>query len=154
MTGISSAITVLSCSLFVAGLVKMLIPAGSTEKILRLVISMFVLICIVVCFKTIYDSIDISSLKNSVNSESEEIYEQNVLRVTGEYMAEYVKGLLDTEKITPEKIEVTVNTDSDFVINITDISIYLDKDNKFHESKIIEIIEADLKITPNLIIKE
>lgn len=158
MTGFSAAIAVLSCSLLSAALIKMLAPKGSTEKIMRLVISLFVLICIVSCFKSIVDVVKISDLSDAANSESIEKIdseiEKSVLKTTGDYMAQYVESLLLSEDIKAEKIEVTVESDEKSVINLTDVSIYIDKSNTFLKSTITEIIEADLDITPKVNVKE
>ncbi len=156
MTGIITAVTVLSCSLFACALIKILAPTGSSEKILRLTISLFVLICMVTCFKEIADVIKISS-EVSLYENPEDIdnaVKDSVLKVTGDYMADYVVSLLSAEDIKPELVEVTVNSDENSVINITDISIYIDNSKKLLKSEITEIIEADLRVTPKVIIKE
>lgn len=153
MTAIATAVTVLSCSLFVSSLIKILAPTGSTEKVIRFVISLFVLICIVTCFKSIADTVDISATEEDYQNLNSTV-DMSVLKVTGDYMAEYVESLLLAEEISAETIEVTVNTDENKVINITDICIYIDKDKYLLESKITDIIETDLDITPKVKIRE
>lgn len=153
MTAIATAVTVLSCSLFVSSLIKILAPTGSTEKVIRFVISLFVLICIVTCFKSIADTVDISTTEEDYQKLNSTV-DMSVLKVTGDYMAEYVESLLLAEEISAETIEVTVNTDENKVINITDICIYIDKDKYLLESKITDIIETDLDITPKVKIRE
>lgn len=153
MTAIATAVTVLSCSLFVSSLIKILAPTGSTEKVIRFVISLFVLICIVTCFKSIADTVDISATEEDYQNINSTV-DMSVLMVTGDYMAEYVESLLLAEEISAETIEVTVNTDENKVINITDICIYIDKDKSLLESKITDIIETDLDITPKVKIRE
>lgn len=153
MTAIATAVTVLSCSLFVSSLIKILAPTGSTEKVIRFVISLFVLICIVTCFKSIADTVDISTTEEDYQNINSTV-DMSVLKVTGDYMAEYVESLLLAEEISAETIEVTVNTDENKVINITDICIYIDKDKYLLESKITDIIETDLDITPKVKIRE
>lgn len=153
MTAIATAVTVLSCSLFVSSLIKILAPTGSTEKVIRFVISLFVLICIVTCFKSIADTVDISTTEEDYQNINSTV-DMSVLKVTGDYMAEYVESLLLAEEISAETIEVTVNTDENKVINITDICIYIDKDKSLLESKITDIIETDLDITPKVKIRE
>lgn len=153
MTAIATAVTVLSCSLFVSSLIKILAPTGSTEKVIRFVISLFVLICIVTCFKSIADTVDISTTEEDYQNLNSTV-DMSVLKVTGDYMAEYVESLLLAEEISAETIEVTVNTDENKVINITDICIYIDKDKYLLESKITDIIETDLDITPKVKIRE
>lgn len=155
MTAIATAVTVLSCSLFASALIKMLAPTGSTEKMLRIVISLFVLICVVTCFKSVADAVNLSEFTETESTESiVSAIDQNVLKVTGDYMAEYVESMLLAEDIAAERIEVTVKADESSVINLTDISIYIDKSNSLLKSKITEIIETDLEITPKVIIKE
>lgn len=158
MTSFATAITVLSCSLFAAAIIKILAPSGSTEKILKLTISLFVLICIVACFKSVADSVNLSKLKTLSDTEDmtelNATVDQNVLKVTGDYMAKYVESLLSAENLTAEKIEVTVEADENSVINLTDVSIYIDESDSLLKSKYTEIIQSDLNITPKVNIKE
>lgn len=157
MTGITTAVTVLCCSLFACALIKFLAPVGNSEKVLRLVLSLFVLICMVTCFKEIADVIKISSDTSSAYENTEDIdntVKATVLKTTGDYMAEYILNLLSAEDIKPELVKVTVNSNENSVINITDINIYIDNSKKLLKNKIEEIIEADLQITPKVIIKE
>ncbi len=154
MTSIATAILVLSGSLFTASLFKMLAPAGNTEKILRLVISLFVLICVVTAIKSIADNIDISD--NSIADISENVLDtdKNVLRVTGDYLVEYTDELLKSQDVEANKIKLTVDTDKNGVINITSLNIYLDKDNASEKHKISELIEKDLNVTPSIILED
>ena len=60
MTSVATTIIVLSSSLFTASLIKMFAPSGGTEKILRLIISMFVIICMVTCIRSVVSSVKIT----------------------------------------------------------------------------------------------
>lgn len=157
MTILSGAVSVLCCSMFTASVIKLIVPSGKTEKILKLVISLFVLICLTTCIKSVADEIktldknDLSyteisdSLDTSVN--------ENVLKLTGDYMVSYIENLLVSEKIEYSEIKVTVDTDERGVINIKDICIYIDKRN-VNINKASTLIEDDLKITPRVVFGE
>ena len=158
MTGITTAVTVLSCSLFVAGIIKMLAPSGSSEKILRLVISLFVLLCVVVCFKSIADNVSIEDAAKALEGKASESIDssvdKNVLKLTGDYLVQYAQSLLQSESISAENIEITVKPDENSVIYISDISIYIDKSKALYESKITELMENEFKVTPKIIVEE
>ena len=152
MNSVITAVGVLSASLFVAALLKILAPSGSCEKVIRLVVSIFVLICIVTCFKSVADEINISKIETPVKNDSH--FDESVLKLTGDYLAEYVNKLLLSENINAERVEVSVIRDENDVINITDISIYLNKSLAAYKSKAEEIITSSLSISPNVKVKE
>lgn len=152
MNSVITAVGVFSVSLFVAALLKILAPSGSCEKVIRLVVSIFVLICIVTCFKSVADEINISKIEAPVKNDSH--FDESVLKLTGDYLAEYVNKLLLSENINAERVEVSVIRDENDVINITDISIYLNKSLAAYKSKAEEIITSSLNISPNVKVKE
>ena len=157
MSVLSTSVTVLCCSLFTASLIKLISPSGKTEKILKLVISLFVLICLTTCIKNVIKEAEIFNHQNlSVLNDSEKInqtIDENVLKVTGDYMVVYIENLLAAENIDYKEITATVDAAENGVINITDICIYMDKD-KTDSDKARSTIENDLKITPRFILKE
>ena len=157
MSVLSTSVLVLCCSLFTASLIKLIAPSGKTEKILKLVISLFVLICLTACIKNVIKEAEIFDQQNlSVLNDSEKLnqtIDDNVLKVTGDYMVVYIENLLEAENIQYEEITVNVDAAENGVINITDICIYMDKD-KTDSDKARSIIENDLKITPRFILKE
>jgi len=149
MTEVLSAITVLSCSLFVCSLIKILAPTGKTEKIIRLVISVFVLICIATCFKSVINAIDLPAFEasNSVTDEA-------LLKETGDYMAEYIDKLLISENLDAEVVEVTVEADENKVINVSEVSIYINQRDMIYKEKITELIKSYINIEPFITLKE
>lgn len=157
MSVLSTSVLVLCCSLFTASLIKLIAPSGKTEKILKLVISLFVLICLTACIKNVIKEAEIFDQQNlSVLNDSEKLnqtIDDNVLKVTGDYMVVYIENLLAAENIDYKEITATVDAAENGVINITDICIYMDKD-KTDSDKARSIIENDLKITPRFILKE
>lgn len=158
MKSIGTAINALCCSLVTAALIKMLLPTGSCEKILRFVLSLFMIICIVSCFITVAGQTDALHSDEFFSLEDAEKVQNNVnekvLKVTGDYMAEYIDALFNAEGISVTNIEVTVKTDEESVINVTDIRIYIDKSELAEKNKITEIIEEEFKIAPQITVKE
>lgn len=156
MSAFGSSVAVLSCSLFVAALIKLLAPLGKCEKIMRFVISLFVLLSLVTSVKAIADEIKPIINNQNISEEFEHINSKvnnEVLKVTGDYIAEYINNMLSSNNINCGRIEVTVNADDNNVISITDICIYIDK--TFSEkNKATEIIEKDLKIIPRFEVYE
>lgn len=157
MTVIQASITMLCCSLFSAALIKLLAPSGKTEKVLKLIISLFLLICITNCIRNVMGEMKLLKEHNADYTEKSETINravnEDVLKVTGNYMVSYIENLLISQTIEFNEIAVTVDSDTKGVINITDICIYMDKRNS-DAQKASAIIEEDLKITPRLIFEE
>lgn len=157
MNVLSASVAVLCCSLFTASLLKLLAPSGKTEKILKLIISLFILICLTNCIKTIIEEVKNFSKKSYVNQKNAETFssaiDKSVLKVTGDYMVSYIENLLLAENVKYNKLTVTVDTDKQGGINITDICIYMDETNADSE-KASEIIKEVLGITPRLVLGE
>lgn len=154
MTNVAASIVVLSASLFTAALIKMISPSGNTEKIIKLILSLFVLICIVTCIKSVTEDISLSEYEISDINEDALNTDENVLRVTGDYLAQYTDNLLNSQGIEASKVELTVDSDDKGVINITGLNIYLDRSKISEKRFITEFIEKDLNITPSLIFEE
>ncbi len=158
MSGISTAISVLVSSVFVAAIIKIIAPVGNTEKILRLVISLFVLICLAVSFGTIFDSLKVSSDSVGLSEKKEEnihrSIDSDVLKATGDYIAEYMNKLISAEGVDTELVEVSLDTDENSVIKLTGVNIYIEQKDLSYEKRIIEIVEDYLEITPMVIIRE
>ena len=154
MTNIAASIVVLSTSIFTAALIKMISPSGNTEKIIKLILSLFVLICIVTCIKSVTEDISLSEYEISNINEDALNTDENVLRVTGDYLAQYTDNLLNSQGIEASKVELTVDSDDKGVINITGLNIYLDRSKISEKRFITEFIEKDLNITPSLIFEE
>lgn len=157
MTVISTSVAVLCCSLFTASLIKLIAPSGKTEKILKLIISLFVLICLTTCIKTIISEIKITKDESVFAFENSEnmthTIDENVLKITGDYLVNYIENMLSVENVQYDEITVTVDADEQGVINITDICIYMDK-RKADSNIAFSIIEDDLKITPRVVFRE
>lgn len=154
MTNVAASIVVLSTSIFTAALIKMISPSGNTEKIIKLILSLFVLICIVTCIKSVTEDISLSEYEISDINEDTLNTDENVLRVTGDYLAQYTDNLLNSQGIEASKVELTVDSDDKGVINITGLNIYLDRSKISEKRFITEFIEKDLNITPSLIFEE
>lgn len=158
MSGISSAISVLASSVFVAAIIKIIAPVGHTEKILRLVISLFVLVCISVSFVEICDSVKCSPDSFELSEKNEDGIQRavdlDVLKATGDYIAEYMNKLISAEGVDAELIEVSLDTDENAVIKLTGVNIYIERKDLSYEKRIIEIVEDYLEITPMVIIRE
>lgn len=158
MSGITTSISVLISSVFIASLIKIIAPAGKTEKILKLVISLFVLICIAVSFESVFESIKVSVDRVVLSDKKEDgikkAVDSEVLKATGDYIAEYMNSTLASEGVMAELIEVGLDIDENAVINMTAVNIYIEQKDSAYEERIIEIIEEYTDITPTVYIRE
>ena len=69
-------------------------------------------------------------------------------------MVEYTDKLLNSNGVNANKIKLTVDSDENDVINITELSIYLDKDDVYQKQQVAELLENDLNVTPSIIFED
>lgn len=158
MTAFSSSVAILCCGLLTASLVKLLSPKGNTEKLIKLVIGIFVLLCLVISVKGMFSFMMSTSQYEKRAAKSREhiesLYNDKILNTTAQYMADYTRTLLCSNNLSPKNIKVKVEADENMVINIKEISIYIDKDEIKNKDRITEIITSDLNIEPKIIAEE
>ena len=158
MTAVTSSVAILCCALLTAALVKLLAPMGKTEKTLKLVIGIFVLICLVSTIKEVFSFMaDTSEFEKTTEITEEKIntvYSEKILSTTAQYMADYTQILLSDNDIKSQNVKVKVEADENMVINLRSVSIYIDKDDEDLTDKIISIVGDELKITPEVIAED
>ncbi len=154
MSGFVSSVVVICTALLVAAVVKLLAPQGNCEKILKRIISLFVLISI---------ASSAASLVKAFNNIKHKVYESDlsdnaadveILKTTADYIADYIVNLLSAEDIGKTSAEVKIAADENSVINITEVSIYISKEQIVLKEKIRKIIEDNFLLTPQVVVKE
>lgn len=153
MSALQSSIFILCAATIVASILKMLAPSGMTDKVLKLILGLFVLCCLVTAIKDIYLSLSSNRYLNvedtsKLTSKSDEL----VLNTTAEYLAEYSHQLYEGEGIDINEVTVTVN-EFESVIKVTEVNIYIDKssENYIHELK--ELTQNVFLLDPNIIVE-
>ena len=146
----------LCCCLVVCSLVRLVAPAGSTTKILSLVIGVFALCCLVSPFVTLVKSIDVYSCETDYTekqSELTQVYNEEILRTTGDYINSYTKTLLLSAEIIPDDIQTILGVNNENGIYIKEMNIYINKNSSYKIGTIEELIETSVGIKPKVRVK-
>lgn len=154
MSAFVSSVTVICISLLVAAIVKLMAPQGNCEKILKRIISMFVLISVAICASSVVKALNSEKMKTYDSKISDNVADIEVLETTADYVADYIVGLLESEGIVETTAEVKIQADENSVINISEVCIYISKEQISSSHKIIEIIKENFLLTPDVIVKE
>ena len=155
MTGVTAAVSVLAGSMFVAALIKIIAPTGKTDKILKLVLSLFMLVSIAVAIENISESWEFSEgkyeLSGKYNENLKHSVDSEVLKSTGDYIAEYIKNLLSLDGA---EIEIGLDVGENSVIKISAVNIYIKQKDLDLKNMITETVEEYFDITPMVIVRE
>lgn len=146
----------LCCCLVVCSLVRLVAPSGSTTKILSLVIGVFALCCLVSPFVTLVKSIDVYSCETDFTekqSELTQVYNEEILRTTGDYINSYTKTLLLSAEIIPDDIQTILGVNNENGIYIKEMNIYINKNSSYKIGTIEELIETSVGIKPKVRVK-
>lgn len=152
MTVIQSvALTVCVCAIGTA-LISMLIPNGKTEKIVNLVVGVFLVASILLPLKGVFDEIKISAPLSQYSeksvTQSEQTYENEVIQLTADNLVIALNTLLEQNEIYPNDIKLNLSKGKQDSIYISKINIYIKKEDKSKVTQIIKLTEENFKITP------
>ena len=152
--------TVLICiSSIICVIAELILPPGKMEKVMNMVLSVFMLCAIVSPF-----SKNIITLKPKIKSEKEFLNKNKVSRLT-ENIDEQIKKALNSNikliisnflkdiNASAEKIEIFMDTNEDNCISIIKCKIFINKDSENLRDKIISTIKNNLGIETEVVIK-
>jgi len=153
MSALQSAIFILCGAIFVASILKMLSPSGMTDKVLKLIIGLFVLCCLVTSIRDVYlslsSNLNLSGVDEGIMTSKTD---QLVLETTAEYLAEYSHQFYEGEGVDVKEVQVTVN-DFDSVIKVTEVNIYIDKNSEIHIPKLKELTKSMYSLEPEITVE-
>ncbi len=143
----------LCCCLVVSSLVRIIAPSGNTSKILSLIIGLFTICCLISPFVALFKDIDVNIYQKELNTESTnltELYDEQVLSTTGEYINSYVLSLLKNAEIVPENIKTVLGVTKEKGIYVKQMNIYVRKYTWDKADEIKSLIETSLGIEPKV----
>lgn len=143
----------LCCCLVVSSLVRIIAPSGNTSKILSLIIGLFTICCLISPFVALFKDIDVNIYQKELNTESTnltELYDEQVLSTTGEYINTYVLSLLKNAEIVPENIKTVLGVTKEKGIYVKQMNIYVRKYTWDKADEIKSLIETSLGIEPKV----
>lgn len=151
--------TLICVSSLICVIAELMLPPGKMEKIMHMVLGGFI-ICVIISpfskkiskskinLKTEYDYSD----KNKTSKLSSNI-EQQVKELLNNNIKGIIFNSLKNINVTPEKIEIFMDTNADNCISIIKCKIFINEDNPNIRKQIINTIKNDLGIETEVIIK-
>ncbi|MCI9272820.1 MAG: stage III sporulation protein AF [Clostridiales bacterium] len=151
--------TVVCLAAVVGAMVELVTPSGRMEKMVRFVLGAFMICAIITpltgtAFKITFDFSD-SSPQNQERIESfEEQLDRQTLQVAANNIKALAQEALAEEGITPQKIEVFMDTSDKNSISITNLAVSLDQSQEASRVKARQILESKLGLVTEVTIDE
>lgn len=159
MNGVIQWATVVCLAAVVGAMVELVTPSGRMEKMVRFVLGAFMICAIITpltgtAFKITFDF----SATSSQNQEAMDSFQQQLDQQTLQVAAGNIKALaqeaLQEEGITPQKIEVFMDTSDKDSISITNLMVSLDQSEEGSRVKARQILESKLGLPTEVTIDE
>lgn len=141
------------------GIVYLLSPSGSLEKVLKIAVSVFFLTCLLSPVITDWRDININGESFSISQdknaqEYQNIYQHQVLEECRKSIRKLTYDILAENSLAAQKIEAIINIGGDNSIIIKQIELYMDEAYENQKEKIEKIIEDELGVFPIVIFVE
>ncbi len=154
MSGLFTVVVVMCASALICSLVQTFVTAGSTKKIISLILGAFIICCMVVPVKNAVSSFntDIEEKQNSVKeiSTDDEAYSNAVIKQTEINLETALKNLLLQNNIAIKSCDIILSRVENNGIIIASISIYIDKEFVRYTNLVSSIVYDNFGITPNI----
>lgn len=143
----------LCCSLVACAVIRIILPSGNTERIMTVVLSVFVLCCL---FGPLVDLIGNSdfgfSEEDLIVSEEAAVLIQDdvVIEETAKYINEYINGILVSKGIENSEIKTVLSKNNEGGIYIKEVNIYLNKAYLEKSGDVRKWISESLGIEPEV----
>jgi len=141
--------------LVVCSVIRIVAPTGNTSRILSVVISVFVLLCMFSPLKSLVESFRFESdrsFSEDIELKQAEGYDEQVILQTASYINEYVNNILVNEGVENSEIKTILAVNENRGIYIRELNIYLSKGYSEKSAEIKELIKSSLGVEP--LIKE
>ncbi len=144
----------LCCTLVVCAVIRLIVPTGNTERIMSVVLSVFVLCSIFSPAINIIKNMNPNVEEKDLNITEKEVYlmqDKRVIEETANYINEYVYNLLCSKDVDCSSVKTILATNENRGIYIKEINIYLNKDDadkaKFVKEWITELLGIEPKVS-------
>lgn len=155
MSSIAGIVTAVSLALILSGIFTMLAPKSSTKKAFNTVLCMFLLLMILTPFISGAE-LDFSLEEESASAGidhvehlNETLMQQLEQSASGQ-VEEQVKALLAGLEISSAKIRIIMDRNEDGRIQISQIDIFLDKEDLHLQDSVKKLVENHLGIPTNV----
>lgn len=154
MKEIASTAGVICAVVIAVSLVSLIVPQGSTRRVMNTVIGVFVLCCMIVPVSRAVSGFkidfDVPKLEKSFTASADEAYQNALLRETRISLENSAKTYLLSKGCRIRKIKIILNSDDKKGIYITRFRIYINKNEVGKYSDIISLIENKFEKTPEI----
>ena len=154
MSGIAS-VAAMICSVAIASsLIALMVPQGSTKRVLYTVIGVFVICSLIVPVKNVvtgFDlNIDIPKLSDSLTASGDEAYKKALTAETESKLKTSLVSYLYSKGYKIKNAVIKVNTNKKTGIYIEHINIYINRKDLINSGEIISLTENKFERTPKI----
>ena len=143
----------LCCSLIICSIIRMFAPTGNTSRILSVVMSVFVLLCILTPFLSLSDELNISAKEGTLTVNEKDFslkLDEEVIKQTANNINSYVNTLLTQSGVENTIIQTILALDENNSIYIRAMNIYLNVNYKERKDEIKALVLRSLGIEPTV----
>ncbi|MBQ8000672.1 MAG: hypothetical protein IJ298_05565 [Ruminococcus sp.] len=120
---------------------------------MSLVIGIFALCCLISPVVSLIKNLDADMIptEHSISSSDiTELYDERVLKATGDYINSYIDTLLIQAEIDAENIVTVLGVDENNGIYIKELNIYINKKDTVKADSIIDTVNSMIGIKPKI----
>lgn len=144
----------------VGSIVQMLVPSGSMEKVMKVVVGIFFLSCVFVPLVTIIPNIkydfEIGTAEQvaQISEGMQQIKNEQIIDYANAQISDAIAGLLDRNNINYKKISVDYNITTDSSISINEIEITMQNDYNGQAKQATLLLEKETGIKTFVSVEE
>lgn len=154
MKNIASTAAVICAVTIGVSLISLIIPSGSTKRVINTVIGVFILCCMIAPVKNAVENfnpnIEIPELKNNISASADEAYNNAVVIETENKLSNMVASYLKSKNIKIKSAKVRLQADNKKGIFIESIRIYINRRDVTDYGNINSLIENKFEKTPEI----
>lgn len=157
MNSIASVVAVICVSALGCSLVSVVAPQGMTRKVLNTVFGVFILCAMLVPVKEAITNfnvnISIAPESENLTADGEQAYNKAVMIETKAGLENTLISYLNNKKYAVLDADIELASYEDGGIYISDICIYISKENENHTQKIINLTQEKFEVKPEIVLR-
>lgn len=154
MNSIASVAAVICAVSIASSLIGLIVPQGSSKRVINTVIGVFVICCLIIPVKNAVSGLNfdikLPELKGSLTASGDEAYSKALIKETESKLESALVSYLLSKNIKIKKADIQLNTSDKKGIYIERISIYINKSDISRSAEIISLTENKFEKTPEL----
>ena len=154
MNSIASTAAVICAVTIGVSLISLIIPNGSTKRVINTVIGVFILCCMIAPVKSAVENFsfnfEVPGLSDTLSASADEAYNKTVIKETESKLENMVVSYLKSKNINIKSASVKLSADDKKGIYIESIRIYINRRNITDCGVINSLIENKFEKTPEI----